>query len=443
MAGPWPRTWVPAAGQTPAAIGGRSVTSLASEFGTPLFVVDLAELDARMGAWVQAAEDAFARLGGADVYYASKAFTCTAVVRRAAAAGMRLDVASGGELAVALAAGMDPAHIGLHGNNKSREEIIAALQAGVGRIVADSHSEIEFLGEIAAELGVTAPVFLRVTTGVHAGANEYIATAHEDQKFGLSLAAGDAMEAARLVAAHPHLALAGLHMHIGSQILIPDGHAVSARALLGLRAEIESELGILVPEVDFGGGYGITYVDEEALAPADALSAIASVVAEECERLGTTPPRASFEPGRSVIGPAMVTLYEVGTVKTVTLDDGERTYVSLDASMGDNVLRPMLYGSVYLAEPASRVPAGTPRRSRLVGKHCESGDILIRDLDLADDVRRGDLIAVPATGAYGRAMGNTYNMIGRPAVVAVADGEASVWLRRETNEDLLLLDPGA
>ena len=443
MGSPWPRTWVAAGAQAPASIGGLAVTDLAARYGTPLFAVDLEELDARMAAWVGEAESAFAGLAGADVYYASKAFTCTAMVRRAHAAGLRLDVASGGELAVALAAGMDPALIGLHGNNKSRAEIEAALMAGVGRIVVDSHSEIAFLGEIAAERGVTAPVFLRVTTGVHAGDNEYVQTAHEDQKFGRSLGAGEALAAARAVVEHPHLDLAGLHMHIGSQILVPDGHAVSARALLALRAEIERQTGALVGEVDFGGGFGITYVDEDALTPGQALAAISSAVAEECRRLGTTPPRASFEPGRSIVGPAMVTLYEVGTVKTVTLDDGERTYVSLDASLGDNVLRPMLYGSRYVAAAASRELGGSPRRSRLVGKHCESGDILIKDLLLADDVRRGDLLAVPATGAYGRAMGSTYNLIGRPAVVAVADGHAEVWLRRETNEDLLALDPGA
>lgn len=442
MATPWPRTWQPAAGETPACIGGLAVTDIAAEYGTPVFVVDLAELDARMTEWVGAAESAFAPLAGADVYYASKAFTAPAMLRRAAAHGMRVDVASGGELAVALAAGVPGAHIGLHGNNKSADELRAALDANVGRIVVDSVSEIEFLGEIAAERGVTAPVFLRVTTGVHAGANEYIATAHEDQKFGLSAHSGAAMEAARGVSAHPHLELAGLHMHIGSQIFGSDAHAASARVLLGLRDDLAEETGTLVDEVDFGGGYGITYVDEEPAPIADVLAELAHVVAMECAALGTPPPRASFEPGRSIAGPAMVTLYEVGTTKSVTVEDGERWYVAFDGGMTDNVLRPMLYGSEYIAVPANREPEGTPLRSRLVGKHCESGDIMIQNLQLPSGLVRGDLLAIPATGAYGRGMASNYNMLTRPPVVAVRDGAAEVWVRRETVEDMLRVFPG-
>ncbi|MDO5494557.1 MAG: diaminopimelate decarboxylase [bacterium] len=448
MANPWPGSWVPASGDQPARIGGRAVTELAGEYGTPVFVVDRQELTARMDAWVQGAAAAFAPergLAGADVYYASKAFTCTAMIRLARARGMRADVASGGELAVALAAGMPGEHIGLHGNNKSAAELQAALEAGVGRIVVDSLSEISFLQGIADDGGYGAvPVFLRVTTGVHAGANEYVSTAHEDQKFGLSYSSGAAMEAARAVVEAANLELAGLHMHIGSQIFGPDGHDASARALLRLRAEIAAEVGVLVPEVDLGGGYGVTYVDEEPAPVAEMAEALAVAVREECEALGTAVPRISFEPGRSVIGPAVVTLYSVGTTKSVTVDDGERWYVAFDGGMQDNVLRPMLYGSEYVAQVASREPGGEGRRSRLVGKHCESGDIMIRDLELPGGLERGDLLAIPTTGAYARSMASNYNMLTRPAVVAVAEGaEPDVWLRAETTEDLLLLDPGA
>ncbi|HHW82228.1 MAG TPA: diaminopimelate decarboxylase [Actinomycetales bacterium] len=445
---PWPVSWVPARGEEPARIGGRPVTELAGDYGTPVFVVDLEELTARMDAWVSGAAEAFsedAGLAGADVYYASKAFTCTAVVRLARERGMRVDVASGGELAVALRAGMPGEHIGLHGNNKSPAELRAALEAGVGRIVADSLSEISLLSELAADAGVSdVPVFLRVTTGVHAGANEYVSTAHEDQKFGLSAASGAALEAARAVVGSGPLALTGLHMHIGSQIFGPEGHDVSARALLRLRAEIARETGVLVDEVDLGGGFGVTYVDEAPTAVREMTAVLARGVREECEALGTPPPRISFEPGRSVIGPAMVTLYEVGTTKTVTVEDGERWYVSFDGGMTDNVLRPMLYGSEYVAEVASREPGGEGRRSRLVGKHCESGDIMIRELRLPADLTRGDLLAIPATGAYGRSMASNYNMLLRPPVIAVReDSQPEVWLRRETLDDLLATDPGA
>lgn len=446
MAQPWPASWQPARGENPAHIGGQAVTDLAHTYGTPLFVVDLQDLRARMDGWVRAASEAFgpeSGLRGADVYYASKAFTCTAVIRLALERGMRVDVASDGELAVALAAEAPGTHIGLHGNNKSERELRAAVRAGVGRIVADSVSEIELLEQIAAEEGRTAPVFLRVTTGVHAGANEYVSTAHEDQKFGLSASSGAALEAARAVVAAPHLELTGLHMHIGSQIFGPEGHQVSTRALLTLRAEIAAATGTLVADVDLGGGFGITYVDEEPMVLPEMMRALAETVREVCASQGTEPPRISFEPGRSVIGPAMVTLYEVGSTKTVQVEDGERWYVAFDGGMTDNVLRPMLYGSKYITQAANREPSGAPRRSRLVGKHCESGDIMIRDLSLPADLKRGDLLAIPATGAYGRSMASNYNMLTRPAVIAVEAGEEpEVWLRRERIADLLALDPG-
>lgn len=447
MPSPWPATWIPAAGDTPATIGGLPVTELVRQYGTPLFAVDTHELTGRMDAWIQAAKAAFAPaqgLANADIYYASKAFTCTALLKIAREHGLRVDVASGGELAVALAAGIPGKEIALHGNNKSAAELRAALRAGIGRVVVDSLPEITLLEELADLQEIRkVPVFLRVTTGVHAGANEFVATAHEDQKFGLAAASGAALEAARAVAAAPHLELAGLHMHIGSQILSTAGHEASTRTLLQLRASIAADLGILVPEVDLGGGFGITYVDEAPPTPAEFTEKLAATVRDECAALGTPAPRVSLEPGRSIIGPAMVTLYEVGTIKSVALAAGERSYVSFDGGMTDNVLRPMLYGSRYLAAVANRVPDGDPQPSRLVGKHCESGDIMIRDLDLPSGLARGDLLAIPATGAYGRSMASNYNMLTRPPVVAVADGESQVWLRRERLTDLLALDPGA
>ena len=439
--GPWPRTWRHADGATPARLGGISVTELAAQFGTPLFAVDVAELTARMDAWQQAAQTHFSEdrgLAGADVYYASKAFTCVALVRLAATHGLSLDTASGGELAVGLAGGMPPERIGLHGNNKQDAEIAAALDAGVGRIVADSLDEIALIGAAASARGTTANVFLRVTTGVHAGANEYIATAHEDQKFGIAY--DDAPAAARQALATPGVCLAGLHMHVGSQISELDGHAVSARRLLTLRATIAADTGHLVPDVDLGGGYGITYVDEPELTPDQVASRMAAVIRDESAALGTPPPRVSFEPGRSIAGPSMVTLYSVGTVKSVALDDGQRVYVATDAGMTDNVLRPMLYGSVYTAAVANRQSGGQLHRSRVVGRHCESGDVMIQDIALPH-LERGDLLAIPATGAYGRSMASNYNLFTRPPVVAVEDGQAQVWMRRETVADLLATDP--
>lgn len=440
---PWPGNWIPADADSPAQVGGLSVRSLADECGTPVFALDLADLRTRMDAWVAAAAEHFAPergLAGADVYYASKAFTCISLIRLAVERGLCADVASDGELAVALAGGMAPARIGVHGNNKSEAEIAAALDAGVGRIVVDSIDELDLISAAAGERGLTAPVFLRVTTGVHAGASEYIATAHEDQKFGLSLSDGTALAAARRAVALPNLHLAGLHQHIGSQISDLEGHAVSTRALLSLRAEIARETGQLLEDIDLGGGYGITYVDEPTLTPDEVCRQMAGVVRAACEVLETAPPRISFEPGRSIIGPAMVTIYTVGAVKRIAVDDGERTYVAIDGGMGDTVLRPMLYGAEYTAAVASREIPGATARSRIVGKHCESGDIMIREIELPEGLHRGDLVAIPATGAYGRSMASNYNLLARSPVVAVEDGEATLWIRRDTIEDFFRVD---
>jgi len=432
------------------AVAGMDVADLATRFGTPLYVLDEADLRARARAWRIAFERAFAAVGApVDVYYAGKAFLSVAVARWVHAEGLRVDTATGGELAVALAAGVPGPHLGLHGNNKSDAEIAAALDAGVGRIVADSRVEIDALAAAAAARGVVVPVMVRVTTGVHAGGHEYISTAHEDQKFGLSLAAGPddedspALAAALAVLARPGLRLIGLHSHIGSQILDPSGFVVAARRVLELRAQIARRTGVLLDEVDLGGGYGIAYLpDDVPLDPERVAKDLATAVAEAAAELGTPLPRFSVEPGRAIVGPAGLTLYTVGTVKPVRLDDGRvRTYVAVDGGMSDNI-RPALYGAAYHAELVGRSSDATPVLARVVGKHCESGDIVVSEVLLPGDVRAGDLLAVAATGAYGRSMASNYNLVPRPPVVAVRDGAARVLVRRETVADLLALDQG-
>ena len=422
-------------------LGGHPLTELAGRFGTPAYLLDVPGLRARAARYRRAFTEAFAP-APVRVYYAGKAFLSIAVARWMHAEGLRIDTASGGELATALAAGVPGADIGLHGNNKSDEEIDRALAAGVGRIVIDSLDEIDRVEALAARRGVQAPVMVRVTTGVHAGGHEFIATAHEDQKFGLSLAGGTAAEALRRVTAREHLELIGLHSHIGSQILDPDGFAAAARALLRLRAEHAQETGTLLGELDLGGGYGIAYLPGEVEADIATLAgALARTCRQECERLGTPMPEFSFEPGRAIIGPSMLTLYRVGTVKPVPLDEGgHRWYVSVDGGMSDNI-RPALYGADYHAALV-RNSAAEHVLARVVGKHCESGDIVVHQVHLPGDVQAGDLLAVPATGAYGRSMASQYNLLPRPGVVAVGDGEPREIVRRETIEDILALDLG-
>ncbi|WP_442946307.1 diaminopimelate decarboxylase [Oerskovia sp. USHLN155] len=443
-------------------VAGVDVRELAAAQGTPAYVLDEADLRERARSYRRAFEAAFAEVGaGVDVYYAGKAFLSVAVARWVRAEGLRVDTATGGELAVALRAGVPGEHIGLHGNNKSDAEIARALDAGVGRIIVDSLVEVERVAAASrARGGVPAPVMIRVTTGVHAGGHEYISTAHEDQKFGLSLATAPdaqaedspAMTALLAVLAHPELELLGIHSHIGSQILDPSGFEVAARKVLELRAALAERTGFLVPEVDLGGGYGIAYLPGEvALDPDRIAKDVAASVAASSADLGTPLPRFSIEPGRAIVGPAGLTLYTVGTVKPVRVGgaagDGEaesttvRTYVSIDGGMSDNI-RPALYGANYHAELANRLSDAAPVLARVVGKHCESGDIVVHDVLLPGDVRAGDLLAVAATGAYGRSMASNYNHVPRPPVVAVTDGGTRVLVRRETEDDLLALDLG-
>jgi len=424
------------------AVGGVDARALAAEYGTPAWVVDETDFRARAAAFREAFTEAFAPLGAAvDVYYAGKAFLCTAVARWVTEEGLRLDTCSAGELAVAIRAGVPGPDIGLHGNNKSDGEIARALDYGVGRIVLDSVPEIGRVADAAAQRGVRAPVMLRITTGVHAGGHEFIATAHEDQKFGVAIAGGQALAALRAILARPELELVGIHCHIGSQIQEVAAFEATARRMLELRAELAASTGVLVPEVDLGGGYGISYLPgERALPIGVAARALAETVDTVCQELGTRVPRISIEPGRSIAGPSTFTLYRVGVVKPVTLEDGTvRTYVSVDGGMSDNP-RPIMYGAEYTAVIADRVSAATPVLCRVVGKHCESGDIVIRDIKLPGDIAPGDLLAVPGTGAYGRSMASNYNHVPRPPVVAVRDQASRVIVRRETVVDLLALD---
>lgn len=428
-------------------VAGVDLRDLAAEHGTPAYVLDEADFRARARGFREAFERAFGALGtGVDVYYAGKAFLSVAVARWAHEEGLRVDTSTGGELAVALRAGVPGADIGLHGNNKSDAEIERALAVGVGRIVVDSLGEVDRVADAAARAGVRAPVMVRLTTGVHAGGHEFIATAHEDQKFGLSVAGGaasPAMAALHAVLARPELELIGVHSHIGSQILDPSGFEAAARRVLELRAALAAATGHLLAEVDLGGGFGIAYLPGEVpLDPGRVAKDLAGVVDGACAELGTPLPRISIEPGRAIVGPTTLTLYRVGTVKPVTLEDGGmRTYVSVDGGMSDN-LRPALYGARYTAALASRRGSATTTAARVVGKHCESGDIVVHDVALPDDVAPGDLLAVPATGAYGRSMASNYNHVPRPPVVAVRDGVARVIVRRETEDDLLALDLG-
>jgi diaminopimelate decarboxylase len=423
-------------------IAGLAADEIAREHGTPAYVVDEDDFRTRARAFRDAFGAAFGDLcGGADVYYAGKAFLTVATARWVAEEGLGLDVCSGGELAVAERAGFPMERVGLHGNNKSEAELGRALDLGVGRIVVDSMHEIERLARLAEQRQVRARVMIRITVGVEAHTHEYIATAHEDQKFGFSLAGGAAAEAVAAVLAEPSLELLGLHSHIGSQIFDTSAFEVAARRTLGLHASVRDDHGVDMPELDLGGGFGIAYTtQDDPWPPAELAAGMAAIVEHECKAYGLTVPRVSIEPGRAIAGPAGFTLYEVGTVKTVELDGGaSRMYVAVDGGMSDNI-RPALYDADYSCTLASRRSDAAPVLARVVGKHCESGDIVVKDEFLPADVRPGDLIAVPGTGAYCRSLANTYNHVPRPPVVAVSDGKARVIIRRETEDDLLRLD---
>jgi len=411
-------------------LAGVPVADLAAGFGTPAYVLDEADFRARCRSW----RDAFA---GADVYYAGKAFLCTAVARWVAEEGLSLDVCTGGELAVALRAGFPAERLLFHGNNKSVAEMTAAVGAGVGRFVVDSFVEIARLAEVAQAAGVRQRVYVRVTPGVEAHTHEYVSTGQEDQKFGFSLSAGAAAEAVRRVLALPSLELVGLHCHIGSHIFDTRGFSLAAHRMVGLLAAVRDEHGVELPELDLGGGQGIAYTSADDPMPVTEVAAgLRAIVERECAAAGLPVPRLAVEPGRAIAGPTTVTLYEVGTVKELP---GLRTYVSVDGGMSDNI-RTALYDAQYTAVLASRASAAERRPVTLCGKHCESGDIVVHDVPLPADLAPGDLVAVPASGAYHRSMASNYNHVARPPVVAVLDGQARVVVRRETEDDLLRLD---
>ena len=420
-------------------VGGVRLADLVAEHGSPAYVLDEVDFRARARAF----RDAFSAY---DVFYAGKAFLCTTVARWIAEEGLSLDVCSGGELTVAERAGFPMERVGFHGNNKSMRELERALELGVGRIIVDSFDEIERLATVVStslDQGGPVGVMVRVTAGVEAHTHEYIATAHEDQKFGFSISSGDALEAVRRVHEADGLALLGLHSHIGSQIFDTSGFEVAARRVLALHAEVSNEIGMEMPELDLGGGFGIAYTTQDDPAdPAQLATEMTKIVEHECRALGVAEPRLSIEPGRAIVGPSMCTVYEVGTVKPVELDGGaRRAYVSVDGGMSDNI-RTALYDADYSATLANRHSDAAPALSRVVGKHCEAGDIVVKDEFLPSDLVPGDLVAVPGTGAYCRSMASNYNHALRPPVIGVRDGKTCTVLRRETEDDLLATDVG-
>ncbi|TFV68817.1 diaminopimelate decarboxylase [Blastococcus sp. CT_GayMR20] len=438
----WPRSAERIGGELH--LGGRAVTDLARAHGTPLFVLDEDDFRGRAGDFAGAFADA-------DVHYASKAFLCGQVARWIADDGLHLDACSGNELALALAAGFPAERIALHGNNKSPAELQLAVDSGIGHIVLDSFDEIERLVPMAAARvaagGPPVPVLIRATVGIEAHTHEFIATAHEDQKFGFSLATGDALTAAVRVIREPALQLTGLHSHIGSQIFDTAGFEAAAHRVVGLLGQVHQATGELLGELNLGGGFGIAYLTEDdPVSPQDVATRLRSVIAAECAALDLPVPRLAVEPGRAIAGPGTVTLYEIGTIKPVRLGASGapgtplvRNYVSVDGGMSDNI-RTALYDASYTCVLANRASDAPPALCRVVGKHCESGDILVRDLWLPADVQPGDLLAVAATGAYCWSMASNYNYLLKPPVVAVRDGVATEIVRRQTLADVFALD---
>jgi diaminopimelate decarboxylase len=438
----WPRSARRVDGELQ--LAGRPVTELARKHGTPLFVLDEADFRGRAADFAGAFTDA-------DVHYASKAFLCGQVARWIAEDGLHLDACSGNELAVALAAGFPAERIALHGNNKSMVELRLAVDAGIGHVVLDSFDEIDRLVPLAearmADGGAPVPVLIRATVGIEAHTHEFIATAHEDQKFGFSLATGDALTAAVRVIREPALRLSGLHSHIGSQIFDTAGFEAAAHRVVGLLGQVHQATGEVLAELNLGGGFGIAYLSEDdPVTPEDVAVKLRAVIAAECAALGLPVPRLAVEPGRAIAGPGTVTLYEIGTIKPVRLGSSGapgtplvRNYVSVDGGMSDNI-RTALYDASYTCVLANRSSDAPPALCRVVGKHCESGDVLVRDLWLPSDVVPGDLLAVAATGAYCWSMASNYNYLLKPPVVAVRDGVATEIVRRQTLSDVFALD---
>jgi len=402
-------------------VGGCDVVELAERFGTPLFVYDVAHLRARC-------REAVGAFGEGAVSYAAKAFLCTAMARLAAEEGLGLDVASEGELHVALAADVPPGRLVLHGNNKSEAELRRALEVGVGRVVVDSDDELDRLEALVAARARRPEVLMRVTPGVDAHTHEYVTTGRDDSKFGFGLASGAAAAAIDRARRSPAVELVGVHAHIASNVFLLPSFAKAVERLGPFVA------GLGLPELSLGGGLGVAYVAGEE---SPSLSEWATVLTKACADAGIDA-RLSVEPGRALVAAAALTLYRVGTVKELP---GIRTYVSVDGGMSDNP-RPVLYGSGYEAFLPRAAAAERPRTVTVVGKHCESGDVVVRDATVPADLRVGDVLATPVTGAYGHSMASNYNKVPRPPVVFVADGVAREVVRRETLDDLLRLDVG-
>ena len=403
-------------------IGGCHLGALVEEFGTPLFVYDEDHLRARC-------REAVSAFGSGRVIYATKAFLCRAMARLAYEEGLLLDVSTGGELHVALAAGVPASACVLHGNNKSDEELRFAIGVGIGRIVVDSFDELDRLeGAHHDGVGPTPDVLIRVTPGVHAHTHEFISTGQDDSKFGFNLGNGDAARAVARAAASEAVNLVGTHCHIGSNVFRADSFAQAAEVMAAFAAEVD------LPQLVLGGGLGVAYTSDEE---APSISTWASVLLEACRTLGVGA-EVYVEPGRSIVADAAVTAYTVGTIKDIP---GVRTYVAVDGGMSDNP-RPVLYGSGYEALLARSPFVERPRRVRVVGKHCESGDVLLSEADVPADLRVGDVLVTPVTGAYGQSMGSNYNRIRRPAVVFTSGGSARLVVRRETFDDLLATDVG-
>jgi diaminopimelate decarboxylase len=432
-AGPLGRPWsrgVARDGRGVVTVGGLGVDELAAAHGTPLYVVDGDELRSRCREYVAA-------FGSDRVIYAAKAWPTTAILQVVAAEGLLVDVASGGELHTALAAGVDPARIVLHGNNKSLDELDRALEVGVGRIVVDAMEELERLDTLARARRVRAPVLLRITPGIDAHTHEYVRTGHDDAKFGFTLSLGLADAALERTLALDALELIGIHAHIGSQVFGVEAFVANAQTMVDLLARWRDEHGIVLPEVDLGGGMGIAYTPEDAPVDiADVAAAVLGAVAERAAERDLPRPRVLVEPGRAIVGPTTLTLYRVGVVKDLP---GLSRWVAVDGGMSDNI-RPALYGATHPVVLAGRSSDATDGPVRLVGKHCESGDVLGTDLPLPGDVVAGDLIAAAATGAYTEAMASNYNRLPRPAAVLVEGGVARTIVRRETLDDLLRRD---
>ena len=416
-------------------LGGMSVTQIIAEFGSPVYVMDEQDFKARATAF----RDAFAPW---HVYYASKAFLSRTVARWARECGLGVDVCSAGELATALSAGVAAQSIGVHGNNKSQSELATAIATGVGHIVVDTDDEIDRLAAIAGASPIPVPVLVRVTPNVEAHTHAHVQTAIADQKFGFALDGGVALGALLRLREVPGIKLVGVHCHIGSQILDTSGFEQAIDRLIGLLASYRDSTGEQLTDCGIGGGFGIAYTQADAVSPP---SQIASVLHDALERArhqaGLGPLNVFIEPGRAIVGPACVALYTVGTVKPVHLSGGIRTYVAVDGGLADNP-RPALYQAEYSALLANRDSSAPPMLCRVVGKYCETGDILVLHTYLPSDIRPGDIVAVPSSGAYQRAMASNYNGSLRPPVVAVRDGRGTTMLRRETIDDLLALDVG-